>query len=448
MNCSEAQNLIPEYLSGELDEDTRRELEEHISGCPDCQEGMRREQSLGDLIGQSADDPPGDYWDNYNDEVRSRIRGAVAISRRMGCLPGGLVGLIFGGLIVGPIIVWLTFGNGLGKVHPDWLRWLLEAAIIVIVGSGAGIIAGLVVRRTITQGLPKYEREERGLKQIISRNPWYRAAFLAFFIMIELAFPVFVIWVLVPHMHFPAWVRGILAVLIFIGFSSIIPGCYRYLHDYLDGRTDSLIQLPTRQGVKKIPLSFRLMRYALLIIVGALLLEIGISRYLQVPSDCRQEAESAYESGDVDSAVSILRSGIKKYGNRYRVLDCYEYLGRIYVETGKEEQSLVIFHDGVKTYERLLLHPKYSYSKDEQLDFLGDAAQLYIDLGQNREAFQLYSTRLHLSPNDPENMYSVAQGYVVVGYKGEARALYTRIILEFPNSYEARWAQQDIRDMH
>jgi len=448
MNCSEVQNLIPQYLSGELDDDIRRRVEEHISGCPDCQEGMRREQSLGDLIGQSADDPPDEYWNDYNAKVRSRIRGVVGMLWRMGCLPVCLLGLI-GGEIAGKVCAWLTFGNGLGGIHPVWLRWLLDSALLVIVGGGAGIIGGLVISRAITRGLPKYEREERGLKQIISRNPWYRAAFLAFFIMAYLAAPVVLIWMLVPNMHFPAWVRGTLAVLWFIIFSSIILGCYWYLKYYLDGRTDSIIcRARNLWDTKKRPLSFWLIQLYLLIVPGSLAVDYGISQYLLVPSNCRQEAESAYESGDVDSAVSILRSGIKKYGNRYRVLECYEYLGRIYAETGKWEQSRVIFHDGVKTYERLLLHPKYSYSKDDQLDFLGDAAQLYIDLGQNREAYQLYSTRLHLSPNDPENMYSVAQQYVVMGYKGEARTLYTKIILEFPNSDEARWAQQDIRDMH
>ena len=445
MNCPEAQNLIPQYLSGELDEDTRRQVEEHISGCPDCQEGMRREQSLRHLICQSADDPPEDYWDDYNDELRSRIRGAVAMSWRMGCLPAGLWGLIGGGLIVGPICVWLSFGNGLGGIHPDWLRWLLEIALLVIVGGGMSIISGLVIRCAI-RGLPKYEREERGLKQIISRNPRYRAAFLAFFMLVYLGIPAFTagltFWI---GCYLPTWARFSFAVVVFLGFAGILPGAYRYLDGFISGS-----QIPGRSRKYRLWMAvpYYLACIAMVAPVASVAWNTHVHEHLDAPLAYRDEADAAYRSGDAGRAISILRSCIRKYDDTYHVLGCYEYLGRIYVETGKEEQSLVIFHDGIRTYERLLLHPKYSYSKDDQLDFLGDAAQLYIDLGQNREAYQLYSTRLHLSPNDPENMYSVAQGYVAVGHKGEARALYTRIIHEFPSSYEARWAQQDIRDMH
>jgi tetratricopeptide (TPR) repeat protein len=444
MNCSEVQNLIPQYLSGELDDDIRRRVEEHISGCPDCQEGMRREQSLRHLICQSADDPPGDYWDDYNDELRSRIRGAVAMSWRMGCLPGGLLGLIVGGLIVGPICVWLSCGDGLGKVHPDWLRWLLATALILIVGYGMSIISGLVIRCT-TRGLPKYEREERGLERIISRNPRYRAAFVAFFMLVALGTPAFLagftFWI---GWYLPTWARFSFAVVVFLGFASILPGYYQYLRGFISGS-----QIPGRS--RKYRLWHAALHYlacvAMLAVVASVAWNTHVHEHLDAPLACRDEADAAYRSGDAGRAISILRSCIRKYDDTYHVLGCYENLGRIYVEMGKEKQSLVIFHEGIKTYERLLLHTKYSYSKDEQLDFLYDAAQLYIDLYQNREAYRTYTSMLRLSPNDPENIYSVAQGYMAVGHKDEGKALYARIIIEFPRSPAAGWSRDELKRM-
>ena len=133
MNCSEVQNLIPQYLGGELDDDIRRELEEHITGCPDCQEGMRREQSLGDLIGQSADDPPEEYWGSYNERVRSRIRGAVVMFWRLGILAGCLAGLIGG--LAEHMGVW-NFASS--STSPSLLRtitmWCLVVGFAVVLG--------------------------------------------------------------------------------------------------------------------------------------------------------------------------------------------------------------------------------------------------------------------------------------------------------------------------
>lgn len=42
MNCDEADRFLDAYLDGELEPAKRAELEEHLAGCPECQEKLER----------------------------------------------------------------------------------------------------------------------------------------------------------------------------------------------------------------------------------------------------------------------------------------------------------------------------------------------------------------------------------------------------------------------
>jgi hypothetical protein len=448
MNCPEAQNLIPQYLSGELDEDTRRQVEEHISGCPDCQEGMRREQSLRHLICQSADDPPDDYWDNYNDDVRSRIRGAVAISWRMGCLPAGLWGLIFGGLIVGPICAWLSFGDGLGKVHPDWLRQLLETALLVIVGVAFVFVFWILFKHANRHGLPGYARDERRLQQVMAAKPLLRGTVMAMLILTDLGVSIYLAYQFASNAHLPPAVRLVLGIVLFIGLgSSITPSYYRQMRDYVTGRTNALVDWSApRASLRKRLRAHPLLFLTALILLSLVAWDMGVSSYLGPPDDCWYQAQDIYEKGDVRSAISTLRTCTKEYGDRYTVLVSYRELGRLYSEAGQLERARQAYSEGIEVYERFAEHPKFYYSKNDQFALLERGAELYIGLGENRKAYELYTAKLRMAPNNAENMYFVAGGYADAGYKDEAVRLYTKLIRDHPHRFWAGLAREALQN--
>ncbi len=443
MDCSKARDLIPQYCSGELDDDTRRQLEEHISGCPDCRTEIERERSLGRILGESvSDDPPAEYWNDYNGEVRSRIRGAFAMSWRMGCLPGGLLGLIVGGLA----FVLLSFGHGLAGVGPDWLRWFLEVALLVIVGGGLGIIGALVIRRTTTRGLPEYERDETSLRHTIAKNPLYRWSFVSLLMLAHLAVSVFLAFGFTQSLFMPGWAVWPLRVLLFIGLASIIPWYYRWITGYLDGRD---VQAEwARKSIKE-----RLTAQPLSIITALLLLTTGIWQagmltYVRAPSECSDQAEVLWSNGDTESAISMLKSCFRDYGDRYKVLDCYRQLGEIYEKTGHPAEARDTYRAGTRAYEYLITHPKFYHRKQDRLRLLGDAASLYIELGDNKSAFEVSTVRLQMAPDDAENIYFVATDYYLAGYEDEAKVLYTRITIEFPNSMAVDIARDRLKALH
>jgi len=437
MNCSEVQNLIPQYLSGELDDDTRREVEEHISGCPDCQEGMRREQSLGDLIGQSADDPPEEYWDSYNDKVRSRIRGVVGMLWRLGILAGCLAGLIGG--FAEHMGIW-NFASS--STCPPLLRTIEMWCLVV----GLAVVLGFLFKRFSTYGLPRYERDETSLKHAIAMNPVYRWTLVSLFVLLLLGAAVYLPLAFIQSPFMPGWAVWTLRVLVFIGFASGIPGSCRTITDYLDGR--DLHAEWARKSIKQRLTAYPIVTITMLLLMVTCEWQVGMLKYVNAPMECRQRADALFSSGDTQSAVSILESGIRKYGDRYGVLDCYTRLGEIYKKTGHPAEARDTYRAGTRAYKYLVRHPKSYYRKQDRLRLLSDAANLYFRLGENKSAFDVSTVRLQTGPDDAENIFSVALDYECAGYKDEAKVLYDRITIEFPNTLWAHAAKDCLNAPH
>lgn len=52
MNCENYKNIIPEYVSGELDENKISDLEKHIDNCSDCKYFLEKEKSILSYISE------------------------------------------------------------------------------------------------------------------------------------------------------------------------------------------------------------------------------------------------------------------------------------------------------------------------------------------------------------------------------------------------------------
>lgn len=240
MDCSRVRDLIPKYCSGELDADTRRQVEEHISGCQVCRDELKQEQELGRVISKSmADDPPEEYWEDYNAKVRSRARGITGMLWRTGSIPGCLAGAV-NGLVLGCLFIWLYMGHGLRSVHPVWLKNSM-AGLIFIAALAALYLVGLrALKKANLRILPRYEKDETSLKRVITATPTRRRIFISLRMAGYIGMSVFATLLLTGTW---GWVRWLLPAPVInafragmlIWFAAGIPVQYVSACDYADG---------------------------------------------------------------------------------------------------------------------------------------------------------------------------------------------------------------------
>ncbi len=58
MKCDEVQSLMIEYLDDNLDEITRQEMENHLSGCESCRKELAEVKTVFDVISRYSMEPP------------------------------------------------------------------------------------------------------------------------------------------------------------------------------------------------------------------------------------------------------------------------------------------------------------------------------------------------------------------------------------------------------
>ncbi len=81
MKCNDVQNLISDYLSGSLNEDTRAEIETHLAACPSCRAetavAVDLAASLASLGGHKS---PVDLWEGVYARIQTRQEARPAWS--------------------------------------------------------------------------------------------------------------------------------------------------------------------------------------------------------------------------------------------------------------------------------------------------------------------------------------------------------------------------------
>jgi len=73
-SCQKARDRLAQLVSGEMEPETRREIETHLHACPDCAaeaESVRRALSL--LETEVPPDPGAPYWSSFGGRLRTRI---------------------------------------------------------------------------------------------------------------------------------------------------------------------------------------------------------------------------------------------------------------------------------------------------------------------------------------------------------------------------------------
>lgn len=74
-SCEEYQILISGFLDGELDNDSKKKLEDHTKTCSKCSNELNAMRSLitGTAAALRVEEPPQEAWDNFLDNIYNRL---------------------------------------------------------------------------------------------------------------------------------------------------------------------------------------------------------------------------------------------------------------------------------------------------------------------------------------------------------------------------------------
>lgn len=76
--CDTVPDLIARRLAGEIDPESRRDLEAHLAGCPRCSaEAARIRDALALLERDEVPDPGRLYWESFGSRLRVRIAASA-----------------------------------------------------------------------------------------------------------------------------------------------------------------------------------------------------------------------------------------------------------------------------------------------------------------------------------------------------------------------------------
>jgi predicted anti-sigma-YlaC factor YlaD len=78
MDHEKIRELISSYLDGELDDQTRKTVEEHLASCRECRKEYEEMEKFEEVMGQMTfKNPPKEFWDLYWTSVYNRLERGI-----------------------------------------------------------------------------------------------------------------------------------------------------------------------------------------------------------------------------------------------------------------------------------------------------------------------------------------------------------------------------------
>jgi hypothetical protein len=171
MNCSDTQELLMDYLEGNLDETARKEFELHLNDCKSCEKELKDfQQTIVALESESnAIQIPDDFMGNVRQAVADTQKSSRKIYQRPAVM--GLVAALFLTLFVGTAVAtngfanfmewWKDFGNKQDERMQDYVQHGLGDYLnLVAESNGVKVTITSVVADDI-QTLIYYEIEDQ-----------------------------------------------------------------------------------------------------------------------------------------------------------------------------------------------------------------------------------------------------------------------------------------------
>lgn len=134
MKHQKIKNLLGAYLDGELDEEKRKIIEEHLKVCNECAEELEALRLLDKKVKEEKVPlPPGDYWNNFSGRVMEKLKQKRSPGFFFAKLPR-LKWELAGGVV----LILLTFIVSRHIIEEKGLEWISNKREIVPTGKKAG----------------------------------------------------------------------------------------------------------------------------------------------------------------------------------------------------------------------------------------------------------------------------------------------------------------------
>ncbi len=148
MDHQKMKELVSSYADGELDKGTRRQVEEHLSCCPECRAELEDTKKLEEVMsGMKLKSPPAETWEVYWASVYNRLE------RRFGWILlsiGAIILLLFGG-----------YKAVEGIIRDPGIPFLLKSGILLAMAGGVVLLVSVLRERLFVRTRERYKEIEK-----------------------------------------------------------------------------------------------------------------------------------------------------------------------------------------------------------------------------------------------------------------------------------------------
>lgn len=148
MDHEKMKELISSFLDGELDENGKRSVEEHLEICPQCRKEFEELKKLEEVMDKmELKEPNKEVWQVYWTSIYNRLE------RRIGWILlsiGGIILLFFGGYKVVE-----------GIITDSSTPLLMKAGILTLLGGVAVLLVSLLREQLFVRRRERYKEVEK-----------------------------------------------------------------------------------------------------------------------------------------------------------------------------------------------------------------------------------------------------------------------------------------------
>lgn len=148
MDHQKIKELISSFMDGELDEENKKLVEEHLDECPECRKEFEEMGKFEEVMGKmELRKPAKEAWKIYGDSVYNRLE------RRIGWILlsiGAMIILFFGG-----------YRMIEGLIQDPSIPLLLKAGILAVLGGLVILLVSLIREQLFVHKRERYKEVEK-----------------------------------------------------------------------------------------------------------------------------------------------------------------------------------------------------------------------------------------------------------------------------------------------
>jgi len=148
MNHQKIKELISSYHDGELNQEQKKSVEEHLEDCPECRKELEEMRKFEEVMSQmELKKPPGEVWKRYWASVYNRLE------RKIGWILlsiGAMIILFFGG-----------YKMVEGIIENPSTPLILKVGILTVLGGIVVLLVSLLREQIFVHKRERYKEVEK-----------------------------------------------------------------------------------------------------------------------------------------------------------------------------------------------------------------------------------------------------------------------------------------------